>query len=181
MMQDTIPGRLHAAIAQVCPVVGVCLHDLADRSTWQVDYDPGATVEQRQAAAAVISGFDPERRLAEDAIGAERDRRIAAGHRIALSTGKSFTVQTRDERDFRNIQGLSSVGVVRQAKGDAATITFRDADNEDHSMTPAEVIEMGLRVAAAVDAIYKASWALKDMTRIPADFSDDKHWPVASP
>jgi hypothetical protein len=42
-------GALHAAIAAVCPIVGLSLGKLDDRSTWVIDFDPAATA----ASAAV--------------------------------------------------------------------------------------------------------------------------------
>jgi hypothetical protein len=41
-------------IASICPIVGVCVVDPADKSTWRVDFDPLATAEQRDAAAAIF-------------------------------------------------------------------------------------------------------------------------------
>ena len=92
--------------------------------------------------------------------------------------GKTFTVQTRDGRDFRNINGLGAVGLARQMSGDETVTKFRDADNVDQSLKPAELIEMGLKIAGAVDAIYKARWALKAMKPIPSDFAANSYWPA---
>lgn len=50
--------RLHAAIAAVCPITGVSDGTPGDSATVRVDYDPGATTEQRAAAQAVVDGFD---------------------------------------------------------------------------------------------------------------------------
>lgn len=51
--------RLHALIAAVCPIEGVSIRDLNDRSKWDVFFSPEATRAQRSAAAAVVSAFDP--------------------------------------------------------------------------------------------------------------------------
>jgi len=109
-------------------------------------------------------------------VGAERDRRIALGCPVNLSTGKSFTMQTRPG-DIQNIQALVTLAQVRQAQGDTTAITFRDAGNEDQSLTPAEMIEAGMLAFAHVDAHYKAAWTLKDTDPIPADYDADAHWP----
>lgn len=50
---------LHAAIAAVCPISGVCGYLAEDRSTWTFDPMPDATDEQIKAAEAVIAAFDP--------------------------------------------------------------------------------------------------------------------------
>lgn len=112
-----------------------------------------------------------------EAINAERDRRISLGATVSLTSGKSFTVQMRDQRDWRNTNGLGSAGIARIIAGDNSTpVTFRDADNNEHSLTPPELVEMGLQVAARVDAIYNSSWAIKAMSPIPEDFTEDKYW-----
>ena len=50
---------LHAALAAVCPILGVSVGDWTNRATWLVDYDPSATSAQKTAATTVISSFDP--------------------------------------------------------------------------------------------------------------------------
>lgn len=108
----------------------------------------------------------------------ERERRIALGVTVSLSTGKSFTVQTRDERDWRNVNGLGTAGLALQVAGDTTTLTpFRDAANVEQQLTPAELVEMGLKVMQHAKAIYTASWALKAMSPIPSDYADDSYWP----
>lgn len=49
---------LHNAIAIVCPIEGVSVGSVADRSTWRIDYAPEATLEQKAAAANVLASFD---------------------------------------------------------------------------------------------------------------------------
>jgi hypothetical protein len=105
-------------------------------------------------------------------VDAERDRRIAEGVAVSLSTGKTFTMQTRPG-DIQSIQALVTVAQVQWAR----QITFRDTDNNDQEMTPDEMIEAGMAAFAHVDAHYKAGWALKDTDPIPADYADDAHWP----
>ena len=52
-------AKLHDKIAHVAPIFGVSIGTPDDKSTWSVDFDPAATVEQMQAAAAVVASFDP--------------------------------------------------------------------------------------------------------------------------
>lgn len=110
------------------------------------------------------------------AIDIERDRRIALGVTVALSSGVTFGVQTRDDVDFRNVTGLSSAALAYTALGQTPMIVFRDAANVDHNLTPALVLEMGLKVIGAVQALYAKSWALKALSPIPADYASDGHW-----
>lgn len=52
--------RLHAAVANVAPIVGISVGDVQERASWRVDFADDATPEQRAAAAAVIDTFDPD-------------------------------------------------------------------------------------------------------------------------
>lgn len=112
-----------------------------------------------------------------DDVSLERDRRIASGHTIVLSDARTFTVQTRNEADFRNINGLVLKDTLLQMQSDTTTeIIFRDADNVDQTLTAPFMIELGNLVAAAVDNLYKKSWTLKDADPIPSDYTDDSYW-----
>jgi hypothetical protein len=107
----------------------------------------------------------------------ELARRIALGVTVTLSTGKTIPVQTRDDTDFRNINGLSTCGLALQGQGSTQTTVFRDANNQSWTLAPAELVEMGLKVLAGVQAIYAKSWALKAMSPIPADYAtNDSYW-----
>lgn len=52
-------ATLHAAVAAVCPILGVSVGNWADKTTWRVDYAAAATVQQQTAAAGVVTAFDP--------------------------------------------------------------------------------------------------------------------------
>lgn len=110
-------------------------------------------------------------------VSSERDRRIALGSTITISDNRTFTVQTRNETDFRNLNGLVSKAIVMTMMGDSGTLVFRDADNTDQTLTAAQMIEVGSLVAAKVDAIYKASWTIKGLDPIPSDYADNARWP----
>lgn len=112
-----------------------------------------------------------------DQINVERDRRISAGTTVNV-TGYGDIPLQGGERDQTNLLGLVTAAQVRLAGGDTATLTkFRDAENVDHMLTPMQVIEMWSKGAAWISANYDASWALKAMDPIPADFADDSYWP----
>lgn len=112
---------------------------------------------------------------AED-VNTERDRRISLPAAVTLSGIGAITIDmTAQSR--ANITGLATLAVIQQAAGVAGPIvTFRDAGNIDHELTAAQVIEMGVQAAQAVDAVYKASWAIKAMEPIPVDFRDEELW-----
>lgn len=142
-----------------------------------VPSDAGTTsIDTEESLADVLRpyGLDAPLVMSED-VSAERDRRIALGAVVTIG-GVTFTVQTRDEIDFRNINGLVSKGILLTMTSDPSTVTFRDADNVDHVLSGAGLVSMGSQIAAHVDALYKASWALKALSPIPLDYTADSYW-----
>ncbi|OHV85983.1 hypothetical protein LCM4579_00105 [Ensifer sp. LCM 4579] len=104
-------------------------------------------------------------------VNAERQRRIIDG---AVFNG--IHVTGRDE-DIMNLTNLALAAQVRIAGGDTTTLTtYRDGGNVDHDLTPAEVLGLWQQASARVSAIYAASWALKAMEPIPADYANDSYW-----
>lgn len=131
-----------------------------------------------------VIDFTPEEEAAADAaisvtaqqIGAEVERRIALPLTVAgLSVGNIEI--NMDAPSQRNLQGLASVGMYLVSADPTHVTTFRDYDNTSHDLTPADLVSMGLQVAARIQAVYEASWALKAMDPIPADYTDDSYWP----
>jgi hypothetical protein len=114
----------------------------------------------------------PAEPISPENVNAERQRRIEAGKEIdgVLVTG-------RDE-DARNLQALLSVAQLRIASGDNTTTLFRDGTNTDHQLTPAQIVDLFLQSTSYVSEVYAASWALKALDPIPADFADGSHWPA---
>jgi hypothetical protein len=111
------------------------------------------------------------------AVNAERERRIAAGATVTVTGAGDIPVQGRDV-DVRNLQGLGLGALARVSTGDTTTITtFRDADNVDHSLTPPQVLELVQQASAVAEAIIQASWTIKALDPIPADYDDDARWP----
>ncbi|MBK3746073.1 DUF4376 domain-containing protein [Paraburkholderia aspalathi] len=110
-------------------------------------------------------------------ISAERDRRIAAGAIVTIPDYGDVPIQGGGGHD-RNMQALGQVALARIGSGDTTTITnFRDALNVMHELTPLQVQALWAGAVAATEAIYAASWVLKDAEIIPADFADDRYWP----
>jgi hypothetical protein len=67
---------------------------------------------------------------------------------------------------------------MRLAAGDNETLTtFRDGENVDHELTPAQLLSLRQQSAEYVSALYAATWALKAMAPIPADYASDEYWP----
>lgn len=125
----------------------------------------GTTVERVGDVVKFIRQTEPipvEDRQAtqKKRIAKERERRMALPVTVNLQDGRSFPVQT-DPKSREIIAGLAQVGTIRLVTQSTETSTFRDMDNVDQAMSPAELVSMGVQVAASVDAIYKASWAIK--------------------
>lgn len=49
---------LTRAVSAVCPIDGVSIGRIDDRSTWRVTFQPSATESQRSAAQAALAAFD---------------------------------------------------------------------------------------------------------------------------
>lgn len=93
-------------------------------------------------------------------IEAKRDAVIAAGITVTFPDGQAV-VQTRDERDIRNANGVAAQGLAMQVNSQTGTLVYRDAANVLHEMTPAQAVAFGQQVAQGIQAVYTASWAKK--------------------
>jgi hypothetical protein len=110
-------------------------------------------------------------------VNAERDLRLAAGTTITVAGYGDIPVQGRPS-DQINMIALESTAKDMAAAGiTSAAIPFRDAENTMHDLTPDQVIDMVSKAKQAATAIYAAAWELKDGAGVPADYTDDKHWP----
>ncbi|UWQ16162.1 DUF4376 domain-containing protein [Jannaschia sp. M317] len=111
------------------------------------------------------------------AVNAERDRRIAAGQTVFVPGLGPVPMQGRIG-DMQNLLALFNAANLRKARGDtSAGIVFRDAENVVHRLTPDQMIALYVMGATWVEAVYGASWRMKDGGDVPADFTDDRHWP----
>ena len=109
-------------------------------------------------------------------VNAERARRIVAGTEIAIDGYGPIPVQGRPE-DMTNLTGLYNIATEKRRTMDTtASMVFRDRDNVVHSLTPQNMIDLYVAAIAWVEAIYQASWALKEGA-VPRDYADDRHWP----
>jgi len=130
--------------------------------------DPSDIITAAQKAEAGMRGM-------KDAVNAERTRRITVGKVI-----DGVHVTGTDE-DARNLTSLAMGAQLRLGMGDMTTLTtYRDGDNVDHQLTPSQIVAIWQASAGYVSALYAASWSLKAMTPIPADFADDSYWPANS-
>lgn len=113
------------------------------------------------------------------AVNAVRDGLFRLGTTVDLGGGLVVPVDTRDQEDLTNIQGLTSFGILKTVQQESGTFTFGGADDVEYELTYAQLIEIGLTAMARRDAIWKASRAVKaqieagtltDAADIPAAF-----------
>jgi hypothetical protein len=114
-----------------------------------------------------------------DDVNAERARRIEAGTNIVIPPyAVAIALQGR-EKDQISLLGLKAAAQDRIAAGDTTTTTkFRDRENTDHLLTPPQIVALWQMGAAWIGAMHEASWSLKDINPIPADFASDEWWPA---
>ncbi len=123
-------------------------------------------VEALRTPAVTLESMKAAKRLA---INTQRDSRIFAGLSYLFPDGLTGTVDTREQSDFDNLQALTTFAQVLQAGGETAdVITFVDAQDQAHSLTPTQMIELGIAVTQRVAAIYAASWPMKSDVRAAA-------------
>ena len=112
---------------------------------------------------------------AED-VNRERQARIGRGTTVDI-TGHGKIPLQGDYESQMNLQALAFAASMRIAAGDTETTKiFRDARNQDHALTPPQFMEMWQKGSEWIEGIYNASWAIKAMDPIPADYRADKHW-----
>lgn len=121
---------------------------------------------------------EPAGPITTDDVNAERYQREAAGCTVTVPGAGSIPLEG-NEKSMRNLQGLAFAASLRIGQGDTTTVTvFRDALNVDHSLVPAQILALWSQGAAYISALYNASWDIKAMDPIPADYADDAHWPA---
>lgn len=133
-------------------------------------------IAEWEEAGNTIPAYAPPPPSGAD-VNAERERRIAAGTTVNITGYGTIPLQGRDV-DQINLLGLVQAASLRVAAGDVTTTTvFRDADNTNHELTPPQIIELWSKGSAWISSVYTASWVIKELSPIPADFSDDARWP----
>ncbi|MEO1223782.1 MAG: DUF4376 domain-containing protein [Pseudomonadota bacterium] len=98
-----------------------------------------------------------------EAVNAHRDQLVAGGAPVDIGGGKTLTLDLRNEQDFRNIQALYSRALTAKLEGETSReIRVRDSGDQEHLITVDQMIGLGKAIVDGVDAIYQASWAVKD-------------------
>ncbi|WP_295808869.1 hypothetical protein [uncultured Nitratireductor sp.] len=138
-----------------------------------VDLSMLITAEQKAAEALARS---------RSMVNAERDRRISAG-RVFSVAGYGDVPLTGRDRDQVALMGLLVKAQSLLADGVSdPVLTVRDAENVNHILTPAQMIELVTEGMTWMEAVMAVSWAMKDEEApfeagIPEDLADDQWWP----
>lgn len=110
-------------------------------------------------------------------INEERDKRLSWGVTVGVTGIGDIPVQGRD-KDMSVILGLRVAAAEAKAMGVTAPVmVYRDRDNTEHSLTPAQCHEMCLKAQLGAQALYQASWALKSLEPGSVDVTDGSYWP----
>jgi hypothetical protein len=121
--------------------------------------------------------LSPDRLPIKKSIHKERDRRVTVGTSVTIS-GVGDIWLDGEPTTVRNMQGLVQAAHLRITLGNTTQITkFRDKTNTVFDLMPLQVIELWQAGAAYVEAVFQASWAIKDGYPFPEDITDDSLWP----
>lgn len=108
-------------------------------------------------------------------VNGERDRRIYKPKLVDPGIGVTFSVDMAGG-GRENVANLVQEAFARILAEEIDPIEFRDADNIDRELTPAQVVAMGRQMVEQVRAIHGSAKVLKAMDPIPADYADESHW-----
>jgi hypothetical protein len=82
-------------------------------------------------------------------------------------------IQLRNNQDVRNIQSLVSGAQMQIIAGNPdAPMVFRDLDDNTRQLTAVQIAQMGAYVLNRSQAVYTASWALKDQVNAAGSFEE---------
>lgn len=148
-------GKLHEAIAAVCPIEGVRIGRVDERASWGFVAAPEATPEQLQAALDVLAAFDPAAPSIDD-VRAECQRRLM------------ILCHARDPDDL-------AVKIANANREAARYLNIFYAGNQlENDQAARRTVLMELD--AAIERLRAKSNALEATSPIPRDFADDKYW-----
>lgn len=144
---------------------GKLLHVTLDKAGW--------------TSKAWVKPTRPAPSISANDINVERLTRVYFPKTVTISNGKTVTLDM-ENGGRSNISDTAHIAREKIFAGIKTDIIFRDSDNVDQTLTTEEFIEISLLVGMQVDEVFKASWVLKALDPLPADFRDNKHWPSHS-
>jgi len=92
-----------------------------------------------------------------------RVRAEQKGMPYTFPTGDVDNVQLRNERDIANVNGQVSASLVLTSQGVTEPVLFfRAESNTTYSLTPTEMVQLGMAVNQFVGRGYQIAWELKE-------------------
>tara|TARA_R110000851_G_scaffold78338_3_gene172911 strand:+ start:2603 stop:3274 length:672 start_codon:yes stop_codon:yes gene_type:complete len=133
--------------------------------TWLIGWNVVAKTEDQ-----VTSDFNIEKNKLRQKINELREAHIYQQYTVNVSETVAIPVDIRkEERDLSNISNLVLAATLKKIVGDTSTITFRDANNTNHLLLPAEVIFLGTIISGMVTDTYIQSWYKKELISAATD------------
>lgn len=151
------------------------VEQIGNKWYWKYILGPVFTSQAEQDAYVQLKTQELHRGH-EISVNEERARRILTGKTFSIGNPikNVFLVGTQTDKD--NLSDLAFAALMRQGNNPNHLTTFRDGNNVDHQLKPAELLELWSVAAAYVSGLYQKSWAIKAMNPIPSDFTNDTYW-----
>lgn len=116
-------------------------------------------------------------RLFDDAVNAERDRRMAEGTDVHIDGYGWVALQGRPQ-DQTSLHALVTTARLMMDIERMDKIDFRDRNNTDHRLRPPQVISLFMQGSAYIQSVHAAGKALKDAHDPFIYLTEDAHWPI---
>jgi hypothetical protein len=130
------------------------------------------TWDGTQAAAPPGPNLEDAKAKKILAINALREQKIYSDIAYEFPDGPGV-IQLRNNQDVRNIQSLVSGAQMQIIAGNPdAPMVFRDADDNTRQLTATQIAQMGAYVLDRGQAVYTASWELKDQVNAASSFEE---------
>jgi len=143
-----------------------------------------ADLPTQQPDGSWVYGWNVTAKKPTDAlVNAERLRRIEAGNAFTVAGVKDPIPLQGRPFDMTVYQTKRQFAKEAEAVGNNDPIhLLRDAADMNYMLTAAQMISLTSQAVQYVEQVMATSWNMKDATGdfpdgIPADFTDDKHWP----
>ena len=135
----------------------------------------GTVTTEHAHAGGVFTGpavpsLAERKRARRDEVNLERHRLQHLGVPYAFPGAVMGTIDTRNSDDMANILGLhqAALGLMATAP-DVVFCSFRDAEDQDHDLTPSQMAALYQAVMARRTALYQHGWTLKGQIEAAAD------------
>mgnify|MGYP000449852669 CR=1 FL=1 len=169
-----IAQSVDSAVRNVCPrVEGVSIGKASDKTTWRVDFTPEATLEDREAVAVVLAGFNINAPSVEMIV-AERTRRLSLGFNYNFGDARGIHRIGTTPADLAGWDEVSKYAGVLIDSGDTSTLIAIVTDTGPCTVTAPEWRAIEIEAAHFRQPLWAKSFAL--MANPPADYTNDSHW-----